>query len=249
MSQWLGLEELWGTIKGEATAAARTQPELSSFFHSHVLKHQDLGAALAFGLAMRLASRHLPAIILHELIESVMQAKPAIVEAAGRDIQAYYERDAACVEYVSPLLYFKGFHALQGYRIAHQLWCDQRKLMALYIQSQMASVLDVDIHPAAQIGWGVFIDHATGVVIGETSIIEDDVSLLHGVTLGGSGCGVRHPHVEAGVTISAGAKLLGNIRIGHHTVIGAGSLVLESMPPNATVVGVPAKVVNKPKQA
>lgn len=235
----------------EARLCAQEQPELSSFFHSHVLQHGSLAYAISFGIATHLSSSYVSSMVISELAQDILLSAPSIIDAIAHDIQAYYARDAACVQYISPLLYFKGFHALICYRLAHWLWCNDQPMMALYVQHRVAETKDVDIHPGAAIGSGIFIDHATGLVIGETSVIEDDVSILHGVTLGGSGCSAelghshrpRHPYIESGVMISVGAKLLGGIRIGRNTKIGAGSLVLKSMPAQSTVVGVPAVVV------
>ena len=163
------------------------------------------------------------------------------------DIQAYYDRDPACDRYLMPVLYFKGFHAIQTHRLAHWLWSRGRKDFALYLQSRSSSVFQTDINPAARMGKGIFIDHATGLVVGETAVIEDDVSILHGVTLGGTGKsgGDRHPKVRYGVLIGAGAKILGNIEIGHCAKIAAGSVVLSPVPHNKTVAGVPARVVGE----
>ena len=245
----LNQQLLWQHIISEATEASEQQPELSSFFHSHLLKHDSLAGALAYSIATKLESQHVSAMVVHELVLMAFNAQPELVDVVAEDIQAFYQRDAACEQYMSPLLYFKGFHALECYRLAHYLWNNDKSLMAYYVQSQIAHLFDVDIHPGATLGKGILIDHATGVVIGETCVIEDNVSMLHGVTLGGSGCGQhsgqRHPYIESGVLIAAGAKLLGCIRIGCNTKIGAGSVVLEDMPAQATVVGVPAKVVGK----
>jgi serine O-acetyltransferase len=163
------------------------------------------------------------------------------------DIQAYYDRDPACDRFIMPVLYFKGFHAIQTHRLAHWLWNHGRKDFALYLQSRSSSVFQTDINPAARIGKGVFLDHATGLVVGQTAVIEDDVSILHGVTLGGTGKagGDRHPKIRYGVLIGAGAKILGNIRVGDCARIGAGSVVVRDVPPRVTVVGVPARIVGE----
>src|SRR5690606_17160989 len=170
---------------------------------------------------------------------------PAIGAAIRADIQAINERDSACCSLTTPFLFFKGFHALQAYRVAHWLWQKQRRSLALFLQNRISMVFSVDIHPAAVIGRAIMLDHATGIVIGETAGVEDDVSIMQAVTLGGTGkeSGDRHPKVRSGVLISAGAKILGNIEIGHCAKVGAGSVVLKSVPPRATVAGVPAKIV------
>lgn len=241
--------DLWHTIQVEAKHFSAAEPALASFFHSAIINHADFPAALSYILAQKLDSIHLPAILLRQIIEEVLQQSPELLLAVKKDIFACVERDPACSHHLMPLLYFKGFHALQAYRIAHALWCSNRRALALFFQNQISQTFCVDIHPAAKLGTGIMIDHATGVVIGETAVVGDDVSLLHGVTLGGSGYakGDRHPKVGSGVLISAGAKLLGNITIGQGAKIAAGSLVLENVAPHTTVAGVPAKVVGKPK--
>ncbi len=165
--------------------------------------------------------------------------------AARADILAVYDRDPACHRYVEPLLYLKGFQALQTYRMAHRLYMSGRKDFAYYLQSRSSMIFGCDIHPNARIGRGIMIDHAHSIVIGETAVIEDNVSLLHSVTLGGTGKedGDRHPKVRHGCLIGAGASILGNIEIGHCSRVAAGSVVLHDVPPNRTVAGVPAKVV------
>lgn len=186
-----------------------------------------------------------------QVLDQALSSDDGIVESVCKDLIAYRTRDPACNEYSIPLLYMKGFHALQAYRISHWLWRQDRKPLALFLQNRISSVFDVDIHPAARIGSGIMIDHATGVVIGETSVIGDDVSLLHAVTLGGCGSaeGARHPKIADGVLISAGAKVLGNISVGAGAKIAAGSLVLEDVAPHTTVAGVPAKTVGRPIEA
>jgi len=184
-------------------------------------------------------------------MDSVFSADPSIAEAIRADLQAVVTRDPACRGYSVPLLYFKGFHALQSYRVGHHFWTTDRNALALYLQSRISEVFAVDIHPGARIGKGILFDHATSVVIGETSVIEDDFSMLHEVTLGGTGKegGDRHPKIRRGVMIGAGAKVLGNIVIGEGAKIGAGSVVLEAVPPHCTVAGVPAKLVGYPSAA
>ncbi|MBP9569479.1 MAG: serine O-acetyltransferase, partial [Aeromonadaceae bacterium] len=205
-------------------------------------------SALSFQLANKLASAVMPAIVLREVIETALAAQPDILDAAAADICAVKERDPAVRYYSTPLLYLKGFHALQGYRVAHWLWQQGRHSLAVFLQNQISVVFSVDVHPAAQIGRGIMFDHATGIIIGETAVVEDDVSILQNVTLGGTGKehGDRHPKIREGVMIGAGAKVLGNIEVGRGAKIGAGSVVLQPVPPHTTVAGVPAHEVGHP---
>ena len=190
----------------------------------------------------------MPAIAVSEMFDEAYLLSPAIVEAAMQDIQAVVNRDPAVSSYLTVLIHFKGFQALQVHRLAHYLWHKGRTDLALFIQSRNSEAFSVDIHPAAKIGKGVMFDHATGIVIGETAVVEDNVSLLQGVTLGGTGneSGDRHPKVREGVMIGSGAKVLGNIEIGRGSKVGAGSVVLNNVKPCRTVAGVPAKVVGTP---
>lgn len=247
--QTLDLALLWEQLRSEATVIANNEPVLGSFIHSTVLHHKTLAEAVSFHLANLLGSTTTPPLLLREMFLDVMTQDPEIMTSLCRDINAYYERDAACDHYLMPLLYFKGFHALQAYRIAHYLWTHERRTLALHIQNRMSDVFAVDIHPAASIGSGIMIDHATGVVIGETTVIEDNVSMLHSVTLGGSGrqrgC-VRHPLIRRGVLLSAGAKILGPVEIGEGAKIGAGSVVLHDVPAHSTAAGVPARLIGRP---
>lgn len=238
-------DPIWETIREEATEAAAREPMLASFLHSVILYHQSLEDALSFHLANKLESVALPAITLRDLIDEAFANEPYIGEAARADIRAVIERDAACDRYSEPLLFFKGFQALQAYRVAHYYWGKGRQELAMFMQSRMSEIFGVDIHPAARIGKGLLIDHATSVVIGETAVVEDNVSMLHEVTLGGTGkeVGDRHPKVRHGVLIAAGAKILGNVEIGEGAKIGGGAVVLTDIPPHTTAVGVPAKPV------
>ena len=238
-------DDLWRNIRREVEAASEQEPALASYFHAAVLSHDSLESALSYALASLLGCVVVSVLTLYQVIEKGFADDPAISEKMRRDLLAHYERDPACDRHYIPLLYFKGFHALQAYRIGHWLWCNNRKSMAYYIQSRVAEIFNVDIHPAARVGGGVMIDHATGVVVGETAVIGDDVSMLHAVTLGGTGCenGDRHPKIGNGVLISTGAKILGNISVGEGAKIAAGSLVLKPVPPHSTVAGVPAAVV------
>jgi len=236
-------DPLWDIIVDEARSASLKEPMLEDFFRASILDQPDLESAMSFNLAQLLAS---PAMA--EVIAEALAADSRIGKAIRSDIRASFERDAACDLHLTPILYYKGFQALQLQRVAHWLWGQGRKPLALFIQNQVSETFAVDIHPGAQMGSGIMLDHATGLVIGETAVIGDNVSILHSVTLGGSGCqgGRRHPRVGDGVMISAGAKILGNISIGEGVKIGAGSLVLESVPEHVTVVGVPAKIVGRP---
>lgn len=240
---------IWATLQEEARASSQNEPCLASYYHGVILNHSELPAALGFHLASKLDSPTVPAMLIREVIEQAYTDCPEMIEAAVADMTAYYQRDPACDQYLMPFLYYKGFHALQAYRVANYLWGRGRQTLAIYFQSQISQVFGVDIHPAATIGCGIMIDHATGVVIGETAVIKDNVSMLHSVTLGGSGCqvGKRHPTVCEGVLISAGAKVLGNICIGREAKIGAGSVVLHSVAAHTTVAGVPAKPVGASK--
>lgn len=238
-------DPVWERVRTEAEEMAAGEPILASFLYSTILNHRTFNDALAYHLAQKLGNAEVHSMQLRELFDEALRDAPEIGEATRADIVAYFERDPACHSYIQPLLYFKGFHALQGYRVAHWLWNGRRRAMALFLQSRISELFAVDIHPAAKLGRGIFIDHATGIVIGETAVVEDDVSMLHGVTLGGTGkeTGDRHPKVRRGVLISVGSKVLGNIEIGEYSRIGAGSVVLHEVPPHCTAVGVPAKIV------
>lgn len=238
----------WQKIREEAAVMVAEEPMLASFFHSTILNHQSLHSALSFQLANKLASAVMPAIALREIIETAFNSDPSILDAVAADICAVKDRDPAVRHYSTPLLYLKGFHALQGYRVAHWLWQQGRTALAIYLQNQISVVFSVDVHPAAQIGLGIMFDHATGIIIGETAIVENDVSILQNVTLGGTGKehGDRHPKIREGVMIGAGAKVLGNIEVGRGAKIGAGSVVLQPVPPHTTVAGVPAREVGHP---
>ncbi|MDF0605419.1 serine O-acetyltransferase [Neisseriaceae bacterium TC5R-5] len=239
------LDPLWAAIQQEAEQAAQAEPLLADFLHSAILQHDSLAQALACHLANKLASTMLSANSLRQLFGEVLEADASIVTGVRADLQACRERDPASENYSTPLLYFKGFHAIQSQRITHYLWQQQRKTLALFLQNRISEVTAADIHPAAQIGHGVMLDHGTCVVVGETAVIGHNVSLLQGVTLGGTGKqhGDRHPKVGNGVLIGANSCILGNIHIGECAKVGAGSVVLDDVPAHCTVVGVPAKVV------
>ncbi|WP_189373356.1 serine O-acetyltransferase [Vogesella alkaliphila] len=238
-------DPLWLAILQETEQAVRDEPLLASFLHMTVLRHGTLEDVLAFHLSSKLASPVMDARALLELFREALAADPQISRAMRADISACYDRDPACDRYSTPLLYFKGFHALQSQRITHWLWQQDRKTLAYFLQNRISEVMSADIHPAARIGEGVMLDHGTGVVVGETAVIGNNVSILHGVTLGGSGKerGDRHPKIGDGVMLGAGASVLGNIRVGDCAKVGAGSVVLDDVPAHTTVAGVPAKVV------
>lgn len=231
----------------EARKAAAAEPVLAQLIHESILDCDSLEASLAHRISRKLGHHAVSEPYLHDLFEETLKACPEIGQQARKDIVAIDERDPASRGYLSPVLYFKGFQALTAYRIAHQLWQDSRREMSLYLQSIISQVFAVDIHPAARIGSGILFDHATSIVIGETAVIDDHVSILHEVTLGGTGKarGDRHPKVRQGVLIGAGAKILGNVVIGECARVGAGSVVLEDVPAHMTVAGVPAKVVGR----
>jgi serine O-acetyltransferase len=239
---------VWAALRNEAEHTARTEPALASLVNAVILSHDNLGEALSYQLAHKLGDQELRAMSLRELAIEAYRASPHLVDTAEADLKAVFERDPACKGYVQPFLFFKGFQALQTQRIAHWLWGQGRETMAFYLQSRMSEIFQVDIHPATQIGSGVFIDHGTGIVIGETAVIGDDVSLLQGVTLGGTGAerGDRHPKIGRGVLLGAGAKVLGNIQIGDYAKIASGSVVLKPVPAHCTAAGVPARLVNCP---
>ena len=240
---------LWQAIRHEVKLRADFEPIMSTFFHATVLNHDTLEGALSFLLASKLDSPVVSSMAIREIFEEAYNEDPTIIRAAEIDIKAIRSRDPACNSFSTPLLFYKGFHALQSHRVAHWLWSQERHSLAFYLQNQMSAIFSVDIHPAAQIGCGIMFDHATGVVIGETAIVEDDVTMLHGVTLGGTGKeqGDRHPKVRHGVLIGASASVIGNIEIGAGAKIGAGSVVMKDVPPHVTVAGVPAEVVGRPQ--
>jgi len=240
-------QDVWAQICSEAQAIAQKEPVLNELLHSSIIDRESLEEALSYRISRKLGHHAISEPYLHDLFFDVFRADEKLIKQVRRDIVAIDERDAACESVLFPFLYFKGFQAITAYRVAHYLWNHQRKDIALYLQSIISQVFAVDIHPAARIGCGILMDHATGVVIGETAVVEDDVSMLHEVTLGGTGkvCGDRHPKVRKGVLIGSGSKILGNIEIGEGARIGAGSVVLNNVPPHSTVVGVPAKVVGQ----
>jgi serine O-acetyltransferase len=232
-------------LRAEASRAAKHDEMLRGVIEVALLRHAGLAPALAALIARKLAEPAMPGERIEDLARAAVAEDPAILAAAAADLVAARTRDPAAESYMAPFLYYKGFHALQAHRIGHFLWRTGRRDLARYLQSRVSEIFTLDIHPAVPVGRGVFIDHGTGVVIGETAVIGDDVSILHGVTLGGTGKerGDRHPKVRDGVLLSIGAKVLGNIEIGRGAKVGAGSVVLKDVPPCATVAGVPARIV------
>jgi serine O-acetyltransferase len=241
------LDPVWSRIRREAEDVVRREPELATFIYSTVLHHDTLEAAVVHRLSERLSHADVSGELIRQAYAGALENQPNIGEAFRADIVATVDRDPAANRFLEPVLYFKGFHAIQTHRLAHWLWGRGRQDFAFYLQSRSAAAFQTDIHPAARIGRGIFLDHATGLVVGETAVIEDDVSMLHDVTLGGTGKegGDRHPKIRRGVLIGAGAKILGNIEVGHCARIAAGSVVVKSVPNNVTVAGVPAKVVGE----
>src|SRR5438067_3732071 len=241
------IDPVWARIRNEAEEVARREPELATFIYSTILHHDTLEAAVVHRVAERLDHPEVSAELIRQAYTDALESDPAIGLAFRADIVATVDRDPATNRFLEPVLYFKGFHAIQTHRLAHWLWGRGRKDFAYYLQSRSSAVFQTDINPAVSIGRGIFLDHATGLVVGETAAIEDDVSILQEVTLGGTGkeAGDRHRKIRRGVLIGAGAKILGNIEIGHCARIASGSVVLKPVPHNKTVAGVPAKVIGE----
>lgn len=241
------LDPVWQQITQEAEDAVRKEPLMGGLVHACVLHHRSVERALSYRFAAKLSSNEMSMVILREIADEAYKASPELVEAARSDLMAVYERDPACHRLLQPILFFKGYQAVQAYRIGHWLWQQGRKDLAYFIQMRTSEIFGIDIHPAAKIGKGIMIDHAHSIVIGETAVVGDNVSMLHSVTLGGTGKEEedRHPKIGDGVLIGAGAKVLGNIKVGHCSRIAAGSVVLQEVPPCTTVAGVPAKVVGE----
>ena len=235
----------WEQIHAEARLEAEREPVLVSFLFAAVLRHATLEGGLSVILANKLATPEVSAILLRDLISEALADEAPIRASIRADLLAARTRDPAAHGYALPFLYYKGFHALQAYRVAHWLWRHRRHALAAHLQNRISEVFGVDVHPAARIGCGIIIDHGTSVVIGETAVVDDNVSILHEVTLGGTGkaTGDRHPKVRRGVLLGAGAKILGNIEIGIGSKVAAGSVVLRDVPPGTTVAGIPARVV------
>ena len=238
-------DPIWSEIRSEAERAIADEPALGGFIFATVLSHDKLEASVCHRLAQRLNHADVDAGLITRTFLSVLDNNPEIGVTFRADLAAVRDRDPACTRLIEPLLYFKGFHALVTHRFAHALWNQGRRDFALYLQSQGSRIFSVDIHPAARFGKGIMLDHATGLVVGETAVVGDHCSFLHGVTLGGSGkeTGDRHPKIGDFVLIGAGAKVLGNIKVGNCSRIASGSVVLNDVPRNTTVAGVPAKVV------
>jgi serine O-acetyltransferase len=241
------VDPVWEAVLSGANKIAAAEPALAHLVYTSVLNHTSFEDALAHRLAERLDHSDVSADIIRQAFGDALEARPAIGVEARADLSATLERDPACHKAVDAFLYFKGYQAIQTHRFANALWSMGRKDFALYLQSRSSQVFQVDINPAAKIGKGIFIDHATDIVIGETAVVEDDVSMLNGVTLGGTGkeVGDRHPKIRYGVLIGTGAKILGNIEVGHCAKVAAGSVVLAPVPHNKTVAGVPARVVGE----
>ncbi|MGE0752902.1 MAG: serine O-acetyltransferase [Variibacter sp.] len=241
------VDPIWAKIRSEAEEIVRREPELATFIYSTVLHHDTLEAAVVHRLAERLDHSDVSGELIRQAYAEALRDVPALSDLFRADIAATIDRDPAADRCIEPLLYFKGFHAIQTHRLAHWLWGKGRQDFAFYLQSRSSVVFQTDIHPAVPIGRGIFLDHATGLVVGETAAIDDDVSMLQDVTLGGTGKedGDRHPKIRRGVLIGAGAKILGNIEVGACARVAAGSVVLKAVPPRVTVAGVPARVVGE----
>ena len=243
--------EIWSALRASAEAAVREEPHLASQMSAVILSHDDLASALSFQIGRKLGDSELGPMSVREVCRDAFAADPSIVSAAEADLRAVSERDPAIKTLLQPFLYFKGFQALQAHRVSHWLWNQGRETLAFHFQSRISELFQVDIHPAAKLGSGLFLDHGTGIVIGETAVVGDEVSMLHAVTLGGTGAerGDRHPKIGTGVLLGAGAKVLGNITVGDYAKVASGSVVLKPVPAGCTVAGVPARLVNCPTEA
>ncbi len=241
------IDPVWDQITAEARQAARDEPLMGGFLHACILHHKSIEKALSYRIAAKLASNEMSMVIVREIVEEAYAKDPQLVQAARADLVAIFERDPACHKLLQPILYFKGYQAMQAYRVGHYLWENGHRDLAYFVQMRVSEIFGVDIHPAARIGKGIMIDHAHSIVIGETAVVGDNVSMLHSVTLGGTGKEEedRHPKIGNGVLIGAGAKVLGNIRVGDCSRIAAGSVVLEDVPPCKTVAGIPARIVGE----
>ena len=241
------IDPLWDQINEEARQAVADEPLIGGFVHACILHHKSIEKALSYRIAAKLASNEMSMVVVREVVEEAYQKAPELVNAARADLVAVYERDPACHRMVQPILYFKGYQAIQAYRVGHFLWSEGHFDLAYFFQMRVSEIFGVDIHPAASIGKGIMIDHAHSIVIGETAVVGNNVSMLHSVTLGGTGKEEedRHPKIGDGVLIGAGAKVLGNIRVGNCSRIAAGSVVLEEVPPCKTVAGIPARIVGE----
>ncbi|CAN5224040.1 serine O-acetyltransferase [soil metagenome] len=242
---------IWTQLRASAEEAARSEPHLGSVMNATILSHIDLASALSFQIARKIGDAELAPMSVREVCAFAFWSDKSIVAAAEADLQAVAERDPAIRSLLQPFLYFKGFQALQASRVAHWLWAQGRETLAFHFQSRISELFQIDIHPGATMGKGLFLDHGTGIVIGETAVVGDDVSMLHGVTLGGTGAerGDRHPKIGKGVLLGAGAKVLGNIIVGDYAKVASGSVVLKPIPSGCTAAGVPARLVNCPTGA
>lgn len=240
-------DPVWDQISAEAQQATKDEPLMGGFLHACILHHKNIEKALSYRIAAKLASNEMSMVVVREMVEEAYADDPSLVQAARADLVAIYERDPACHRLLQPILYFKGYQAMQAYRVGHHLWSQGHRDLAYFVQMRVSEIFGVDIHPAARIGKGIMIDHAHSIVIGETAVVGDNVSMLHSVTLGGTGKEEedRHPKIGNGVLIGAGAKVLGNIKIGNCSRIAAGSVVLEEVPPYKTVAGIPARIVGE----
>ena len=247
VSQPVDIDKCWQCIREETELRMNAEPVLTSFFHTSVLAHSSLVDVLVDIITLKLDAKATPAMMLRSVVEEAL-ADEDILRSVCADLCAVLRRDPACRYLSTPLLFYKGFQGLQAWRVARAQWKAERHSLALYLQSRVSEVFDMDIHPSAQFGCGIMIDHATGVVIGETAVVEDDVSIYHGVTLGWNGrdTGVRHPTIRRGALLAANASVLGNIEVGAYSRVAAGAVVLEAVPARHTVAGMPATVVSGP---
>ncbi|MGA9254615.1 MAG: serine O-acetyltransferase [Roseobacter sp.] len=241
------VDPVWDQITAEARQASLDEPLMGGFLHACILHHKNIEKALSYRIAAKLASNEMSMVVVREIVEEAYKEDPGLVQAARADLVAIFERDPACHKLLQPILYFKGYQAMQAYRLGHYLWTQGHRDLAYFVQMRVSEIFGVDIHPAARIGKGIMIDHAHSIVIGETAVVGDNVSMLHSVTLGGTGKEEedRHPKIGDGVLIGAGAKVLGNIKVGKCSRIAAGSVVLEDVPECKTVAGIPARIVGE----
>jgi len=241
------VDPVWDQITSEAQDAVRNEPLMGGLVHACILHHKSIEKALSYRIAAKLSSNEMSMVILRDIADQAYADSPELVEAARADLVAVFERDPACHRLLQPILYFKGYQAMQAYRVGHWLWERGQHDLAYFFQMRVSEIFGVDIHPNARIGKGIMIDHAHSIVVGETAVVGDNVSMLHSVTLGGTGKEEedRHPKIGDGVLIGAGAKVLGNITVGHCSRVAAGSVVLHDVPPCKTVAGVPAKIVGE----
>ena len=244
-SKPLAVDPVWQAVRDEAEAVVSKEPLMSSFIYNSILNRDSLESSVIYRIAERLHNRDFSGDLVRQSFEAMLEDWPEWSEILRIDIAAVYDRDPACARLIEPILYFKGFQAIQTHRLAHWNLMQGNRDVALYLQSRSSQVFQTDINPAAVFGKGIFLDHATGVVIGETAAVGDNVSILHGVTLGGTGKDTedRHPKIGNGVLLGAGATVLGNINVGDCSRIAAGSMVIKDVPKNVTVAGIPGRVV------